>query len=67
MEKKDRRGAKPKFSPEERAYLANLIRQHGIRGAQRNASMPVCQKTLASIAREFGIQFAKGRRPKAAA
>lgn len=67
MEKKDGRGAKPKFSPEERQYLAELIRQHGIRGAQRIARMPICQATLGRIAHEFGIQFAKGRRPKLAA
>ena len=66
-EKRDGRGRKPKFFPEDRKNLAELIRQHGIRGAQRHAGMPVCRTTLAKIAREYGIQFTRGRRPNTAA
>ena len=67
MEGKRRQGRPFTFLHEDRAYLAELIRQYGIRGARRKAAMSVSQNTLIKIAREFNIQLGKGRRPKAAA
>lgn len=67
MEMKRNRGRPPTFLREDREYLADLIRQHGIAGARREAGFPVCQQTLIKIAREFGIILAMGKRPKSAA
>ncbi len=63
----EKRGRAPTFSREDREYLAGLIRQHGIRGAQRAARISVCRQTLIRIAREFNISLNKGRRPRNAA
>lgn len=67
MDNKPSRGRPPTFSQEQRHELAELIRQHGIRGAQRQAKIPICHQTLSGIAREFGVTLSKGRRPKSAA
>ncbi len=67
MEKQRARGRPPTFSREDRKYLAKLISVHGIRGARRVARMAVCKATLINVAREFGIQLRKGRRPQSAA
>lgn len=64
MEKQRRRGRPPTFSREDREYLAGLIREHGITGARRAARFTVCQRTLIGIARDFGIELRKGRRPR---
>ena len=56
-----------KFDGDRRALLAELIRQHGARGAIAHAPEPVCLKTVLRIAREFEIPLQKGRRPKRAA
>ena len=66
MEQQRRRGRPPTFLREDREYLAGLIRMNGITGARREASFPVCHRTLINIAREFGIVLTKGRRPKRA-
>lgn len=50
------------FSDAERQKLAELIRQHGARGAQRISWTPISLSTLLEIAREFGIELKKGRR-----
>lgn len=64
MEQQRRRGRPPTFLREDREYLAGLIREYGITGARREASFPVCHRTLINVAREFGIVLTKGRRPK---
>ena len=61
------RGRPPTFLPFQREYLAGLIRQHGIAGAQRLAEVSISGSTLIKIARESGIELLKGRRPKRAA
>ncbi len=67
MNKKRRRGRPPTFLPIHRKHMAKLIRKHGIAGAQRLATFPICDGTLSKIARDFGIVLPKGRRPKSAA
>ncbi|MEX2093912.1 MAG: hypothetical protein WD971_14595 [Pirellulales bacterium] len=67
MARKRRQGRPPTFLPADRKYLAELIRQHGIAGAQREATFAVGDGTLIKIAREFDVVLLKGRRPKAAA
>lgn len=56
-----------KFDSDRRFLLAELIRQHGARGAITHAPEPVSLKTMLRIAREFEIPLQKGRRPKRAA
>lgn len=62
-----KRGRTPTFGPETRAMLADLIRQHGVRGAREIAPISVSSVTLLKIAGEHGIKLKKGRRPKRAA
>ncbi|MCE9604754.1 MAG: hypothetical protein K8U03_07600 [Planctomycetia bacterium] len=61
------RGRPPTFLPEERSRLLELIRIHGARGAREASGRQVSVSTLLKIAREAGLQFSKGRRPKRAA
>lgn len=67
MANKHRRGRPHSFLPADREYLAELIRQHGIAGAQRRTAFSISDGTLLKIAREIGIVLTKGRRPKTAA
>lgn len=67
MSSPDRRGRKMKFVGKERETLAELIREHGARGAVPHATEPVCLSTLLKIAREFRIPLKKGARPRRAA
>lgn len=60
-------GRPPTFTQQDRQYLAELIREHGIRGARRKSRISVCQQTLSKIAREFEIPLRSGRRAKQAA
>ena len=60
--KQDARGRPFTFAVDERARLAELIRQYGIRGAQRVAGVPISIETLIKIGREFNIKLPKGRR-----
>lgn len=62
LRRRDGRGRPPTFTTEDRAHLAELIRQHGIRGARRVAGVPVCIGTLVEIGREFNIKLRRGRR-----
>ena len=55
-------GHRLKFDSNRRALLAELIRQHGARGAILHAPEPVSLKTMLRIAREFEIPLKKGRR-----
>lgn len=64
MEEMETRGRRPKFSRTTREYFAHLIREHGVRGAKRESSIPVCQQTPSKIASEFGIALKKGKRPR---
>lgn len=59
-----KRGRPATFQPDDRTYLAELIRQHGIRGTKRMAGLAVSTATLLKIARDFGIVLRRGRRPK---
>lgn len=61
-----RRGRRPTFGLTERSQLANLIRQHGIRGTQRVAGVSISINTLVKIGREFGIRLPHGRGRRAA-
>lgn len=56
-----------KFDGDRRALLAELIRQHGARGAIAHAPESISLKTMLRIAHEFEIPLMKGRRPKRAA
>lgn len=56
-----------KFDGDGRAQLAELIRQHGARGAIAHAPESISLKTMLRIAREFEIPLRKGRRPRRAA
>lgn len=66
MPKTERRGRRPTFRVAERVRLAELIREHGIRGTQRVAGVPICINTLIKIGREFNIQLPRGRGRRAA-
>lgn len=59
------RGRPKTFTLSEREYLAELIRQHGIRGSQRVSTIPVSMPTLTRIGREFGMVLPKGKRRSA--
>ena len=61
------RGRPRTFTQSDREYLANLIREHGIRGARRMSSISVCQQTLSQIGREFKIPLRPGKRLQQAA
>lgn len=61
------RGRSRTFTQPDREYLADLIREHGIRGARRMSRISVCQQTLSRIAREFKIPLRPGKRSKKAA
>lgn len=61
-----RRGRRPTFGLTERAQLADLIRQHGIRGTQRVAGVSISINTLVKIGREFDIRLPRGRGRRAA-
>lgn len=67
MPSQEHRGRKPKFTPSQREQLAELIRQHGARGAIAHAPEPVCLATVLKIAGEFQIPLSKGRRRRRAA
>lgn len=56
-----------KFVGSQRERLADLIREHGARGAIPHAPEPVCLRTMLRIAREFQIPLKKGARSKRAA
>ncbi len=62
-----KRGRPPTFHAQDRQHFADLIRQHGVRGARDASDVPVCCKTLIKIAREFDIPLKSGRRPRKAA
>ena len=67
MSATDRRRGHFKFEGIKRQQLADLIRQHGARGAIAHAPEPVCLETVLKIAREFQIPLKKGRRLRRAA
>lgn len=56
------RGRPPVFSADARKMLAELIRQHGARGARKHSPIPVSGMTITRIAREFGITLKPGPR-----
>lgn len=64
MPRKRRQGRPPTFKRPQRRQLAELIRQHGVRGAQEVSPTPISAATLQKIAREFAISLRKGRRPR---
>lgn len=60
------RGRRPFFDSDARKMLAELIRQHGARRARELSPIPISGMTILKIAREFGIELKRGRRPKCA-
>ncbi len=58
-------GRPPTFEEPIRRQLADLIREHGIRGTKAISPVPICEHTLMRIAREFQIELKAGRRKKA--
>ena len=67
MSSTDQRRGHFKFVGSQREQLADLIRQHGARGAIAHAPEPVCLHTLLKIAHEFQIPLKKGGRKRRAA
>lgn len=67
MARKGTRGRRIVYQLQDRRRLAELIRQHGARGAREMLGRAVCVGTLLKIAGEFGIELKKGRRPRIAA
>ena len=67
MSSNDRRRGHFKFVGSQRERLADLIREHGARGAIPHAPEPVCLATMLRIAHEFQIPLKKGARTKRAA
>lgn len=66
MPRKRKQGRPLTFKLPQRRQLADLIRQHGARGAQEVAPIPISAGTLLKIAHEIGIELKKGRRPRRA-
>ena len=52
-----RRGPPSTFSQQDRVVFAELIRQHGIHGAQRLAHLSISRATLCKITGESGIKL----------
>ncbi len=67
MARKNRPGRPLTFRIAQRRKLAELVRQHGARGAKEVAPVPISVGTLLKIAKEFGIVLKHGRRPRKAA
>ena len=67
MSSTDQRRGHFKFVGSQREQLADLIRQHGARGAIAHAPEPACLATMLRIAREFQIPLKKGARRRRAA
>jgi len=65
MRRKRKPGRRLTFRRPVRRELAELIREHGARGAQELSSTPISLGTLLKIAKEFGITLQRGRRPRA--
>lgn len=59
-------GRQLKYTGKERAQIAALIREHGVRGTRAVHPSRPCVDTLSRIAREYGIPLKKGRRRFAA-
>lgn len=67
MPRERKRGRPLTFKYPQRCILAELIRLHGVRGAQDVAPTPISVGTLVKIAQEFKIELKHGRRPRKAA
>jgi hypothetical protein len=63
MAKKETRGRPTTFKPAQRRELAQLVRKHGASRARKLSAVPISMGTLLKIAREFGIELNRGRRP----
>ena len=61
----DRRGRRMTFPPEQRAQIAELIREFGIAGTHRRLNFPISKATLGRIANEHGVPLHAGRRKSA--
>lgn len=67
MARKKRRGRPFTFKQAQRRKLAELVQQHGARGAKEVAPVSISVGTLLKIAHEFRIELKHGRRPRKAA
>jgi len=63
MEDKRKPQRQPPYSVEQRRYFADLVQQHGARGAREILARQVSLHTLLKISSEFQIRLRKGRRP----
>jgi hypothetical protein len=66
-ERQENRGRPRIYQYSDRRQMAELIREHGARGARDVLFKQTCLNTLLAIAREFRIELKKGRRPRKAA
>lgn len=64
MDRQESRGRPRTYSYSDRKRAAELMREHGARGAREVLSKQMCLNTLYAIAEEFEIKFKKGRRPR---
>jgi len=62
-----RRGRPVVYELAQRKQLAELIRLHGASRTREILQRSICDHTLLKIAKEFGIELRKGRRPREAA
>lgn len=67
MAKRDNRGRRRIYRFADRKRMADLVREHGARGAREALERQTCLATLLVIAREFKVELRKGRRPRKAA
>lgn len=67
MPRKKKQGRPMTFKLAQRRKFAELINQHGARGAREVASKSISLGTLLRIAKEFKIELKKGKRPRMAA
>ena len=63
--RQDHRGRRLTFLPEQRAEIAELIREFGIAEAKRRLGFKISKATLGKIAQEHRIPLRPGRRKAA--
>lgn len=64
MDRQENRGRRRTYLYSDRKRAAELIREHGARGARKVLPRQMCLNTVLAIAKEFEIVLKKGRRPR---